>query len=179
MEKTAIFIDLGYLMAVTKKLGNLKINFETFTKAFIDSSREELFRVYVYYCSPFQSDPPTDEEKLRKSNTDRFMARLKRIPRLEIRYGKLTKTNSGDYIQKRVDTYFSIDLVKLAIKKDIQNAILIAGDSDFVPPIKEAKENGVIIKLHFYRDTAQTELLECCDERCEITPEFLNNHKMI
>ncbi|MEK6913404.1 MAG: NYN domain-containing protein [Nanoarchaeota archaeon] len=175
MEKTAIFIDLGYLMSITKQLGNLKLDFDKFSKAFIDISKEDLFRVYVYYCSPFQGDPPTDEEKFRKSNSDRFMRKIKNLPRFEIRLGRLTKTKKGDYIQKRVDTYFSIDLVKLAIKKDIHNAILIAGDSDFVPPILEAKENGVIVKLKYYRDTVQNELLECCDEKSEITAEFLNS----
>jgi uncharacterized LabA/DUF88 family protein len=92
--------------------------------------------------------------------------------------GKLTKTKKGDYVQKRVDTYFSIDLIKLAIKRDINNAILIAGDSDFVPPILEAKENGIIINLKYYRNTVQDELLECCDEKSEITAEFLNKYKL-
>lgn len=177
MDKTAIFIDLGYLNSITKKLGELKIDFDKFAKSFIDEKTEEVYRIYCYYCSPFQSNPPTAEEKLRKSNFDRFMRRLKNMPRFEIRFGKLTKTKRGDYIQKRVDTYFAIDLVKLAVKGIIKNAILIAGDSDFVPPIIEAKENGVIVKLVYYANTVQDEILECCDERQEITAEFLNKFK--
>ncbi|MFA5019755.1 MAG: NYN domain-containing protein [Candidatus Pacearchaeota archaeon] len=174
MDKTAIFVDLGYLNSITKKLGELKIDFDKFIKSFIDENSEELYRVYCYYCYPYQSNPPTPEEKLRKSNVDRFMQRLKKIPRFEIRLGKLSKTKRGDYVQKRVDTYFAIDLVKLAVKGIIKNAIIIAGDSDFVPPIIEAKENGVIVKLFYYRDTIQDELLACCDERKELTAEFLN-----
>jgi len=107
------------------------------------------------------------------------MQRLKKIPRFEIRLGKLSRTRRGDYVQKRVDTYFAIDLVKLSVRGTIKNAILIAGDSDFVPPILEAKENGVIVKLFYYRDTAQDELLECCDEREEITAEILNSFKYV
>jgi len=177
MDKTAVFIDLGYLNSITKKLGEMKIDFEKFAKSFINDKNEELYRVYCYYCPPFQSSPPTDEEKLRKSNFDRFMRRLKNIPRFEIRLGKLTKTRKGDYVQKRVDTYFAIDLVKLAVKGTIKNAILIAGDSDFVPPILEAKENDVIVKLFYYTNTVQDEILECCDEKQEISAEFLNKFK--
>lgn len=173
MDKTAIFIDLGYLNSITKKLGEMKVDYEKFVKLLIDEKNEELYRVYCYYCSPYQSNPPTSEEKLRKSNFDRFMRRLKHIPRFEIRFGKLTKTRKGDYVQKRVDTYFAIDLVKLAVKGTIKNAILIAGDSDFVPPIIEAKENGVIVKLFYYTGTVQDEILECCDEKQEINAEFL------
>lgn len=174
-EKVAIFIDLGYLNAITKNLSNLKINFEKLIKFLIEDGKEELYRVYFYYCPPFQSSPPTPEERLLQSNLDRFIKRLKLIPRVEVRMGKLTKTRRGDFVQKRVDTYFAIDLVKLAVKNSIKKAILIAGDSDFVPPVLEAKENDVIVKIVYYTGTIQTELFECCDERQEINAEFLNS----
>ena len=174
VEKVGIFIDLGYLNAITKNLSNLKINFEKFIKCFIDESKEELYRTYFYYCPPFQSSPPTPEERLMQSNLDRFVKRLKSLPRVEVRMGKLTKTRKGEFIQKRVDTYFAIDLVKLSIKNSIKKAVLIAGDSDFVPPIIEAKENDVIVKLVYYGNNVPSELLEVCDERQEITAEFLN-----
>ncbi len=177
MDKAAVFVDLGYLNSITRNLGNLKINFEKLKTYFIDLSKEEFYRMYVYYCPPFQSNPPTPEEKLRKSNSDRFINMLKTIPRLEIRMGRLAKTKKGDYTQKRVDTYFAIDLVKLAIKSSIQKAILIAGDSDFVPPILEAKENDVIVKVVYYGNTVHDELLNACDERLEITAEILNELK--
>lgn len=173
-EKVAIFIDLGYLNGITKNLGNLKIDFDKLIKCFVDEEKEELYRAYIYYCPPFQSSPPTAEERLMQSNLDKFIKRLKNIPRTEVRMGKLTKTRKGEFIQKRVDTYFAIDLVKLAIKNSIKKAILLAGDSDFLPPILEAKENGVIVKVVYYKDTIQTELFEACDERQEINAEFLN-----
>ena len=173
-EKVAAFIDLGYLNAITKNLGNLKIDFDRLVRYFIDASKEELYRAYIHYCPPFQSSPPTPEERLMQSNLDKFIKKLKNIPRVEVRMGKLTKTRRGDFIQKRVDTYFAIDLVKLAIKNSIKRAILIAGDSDFLPPILEAKENDVIVKVVYYQDTIQSELFEACDERQEINAEFLN-----
>ncbi len=175
MDKTAIFIDLGYMNAITRELGNLKIDFEKFIMSLLNPQTDEIYRVYFYFCSPFQSNPPTDSEKLRKSNHDRFMRKLKSIPRFEIRLGKLSRTKSGDYIQKRVDTHFAIDLVKLSVKNIIKKAILIAGDSDFVPPILEAKENGVIVKLKYYGDKVQDELLEICDEKEKISAEMLNS----
>jgi len=173
-DKVAVFIDLGYLNAITKNLGNLKIDFDKFIKCFIKENKEELYRAYIYYCPPFQGSPPTAEERLMQSNLDKFIKKLKNIPRVEIRMGKLTKTKRGDFIQKRVDAYFAIDLVKLAIKNSIKKAIFVAGDSDFLPPIIEAKENGVIVKVVYYQNTIQDELFESCDEREEINAEFLN-----
>jgi hypothetical protein len=42
MDKTAVFIDLGYLNSITKKLGEMKIDFEKFAKSFINPYNEEL-----------------------------------------------------------------------------------------------------------------------------------------
>ena len=46
-----------------------------------------------------------------------------------------------------VDVLLSIDLVELSAKGNIATAILVAGDSDFVPAVKKAKDNGVRVIL--------------------------------
>lgn len=176
MDKVAVFVDLGYLNKITSNFGNLVVSFEKLQKVLIDETTEQHYRTYVYFCLPYQSNPPTDDEKLRVSQNDRFIRRIKKIPHLEFRAGRLSKKGIS-FVQKRIDTYFAIDLVKLSLQKTIQKAILIAGDSDFVPAIKEGKENGVIIQLLYYPKTVHGELLECCDERKEITPEFLQSVK--
>jgi len=177
MDKVAVFVDLGYINNVTLKFGNLKIDFQKLGIKLIDTNVENHYRTYVYSCPPYQSNPPTDEEKLRKSKYDRFVHNIISKSRIELRSGRLVKRNGGIFTQKRVDTFFAIDLVKLSVQKTIQKAILIAGDSDFVPAIKEAKEQGVIVKLYYYKDTVHNELLECCDEKEEITPELLQSIK--
>lgn len=178
MDKVAIFVDLGYLNHITSQLGNLRIDYNKLSNHFL-SSEETHYRTYVYYCPPYQSNPPTDEEKLKKSKYDKFITVLKKMPRMEIRSGRLVKKSNTTFVQKRVDTYFAIDLVKLSLQKNIQKAILIAGDSDFVPAIKEAKEQGIMVKILYYPGTIHDELRECADEveqlRLDTIKEILYN----
>ncbi|BCZ19190.1 hypothetical protein NHP190012_08320 [Helicobacter sp. NHP19-012] len=39
------------------------------------------------------------------------------------------------------------DIASLAIKKQVEKIVLVANDSDFVPAIKFAKREGVIVQL--------------------------------
>jgi hypothetical protein len=48
-----------------------------------------------------------------------------------------------------VDVLMSIDIVKKSYSKDIKHIILIAGDSDFVPAIKTAKDQDIIVHLFY------------------------------
>jgi uncharacterized LabA/DUF88 family protein len=58
------------------------------------------------------------------------------------------------YAQKRVDIMLGVDLVLLAAKSRIHKAALFTGDSDFIPAIKAAKNEGVNIHL-FHGNRAQ------------------------
>ncbi len=60
----------------------------------------------------------------------------------------------------------------------MDKAILVTGDSDFVPAIKAAKYAGVVIILYYSRGLgvyAHDELLEAVDEKYEITQELIDN----
>ena len=46
-----------------------------------------------------------------------------------------------------VDVHLSIDLVDLSATGKIDTAILVAGDSDFAPAVKKAKNSGVRVIL--------------------------------
>ncbi|WP_157724000.1 hypothetical protein [Thermincola potens] len=74
-----------------------------------------IFRTYYYHCLPYQSNPPTDQERERFSKRQSFYNRLSQLPRYEIRLGKLErrgKTEDGTplFIQKRVDILLGVDL---------------------------------------------------------------------
>lgn len=49
--------------------------------------------------------------------------------------------------QKRVDIKLAVDLVLLASKRQITRAVLVTGDSDFLPAILAAKNEGVVVTL--------------------------------
>lgn len=52
-----------------------------------------------------------------------------------------------DVGQKGVDMRLGLDLVSLALKRIVDQVVLVTGDSDFVPAIKMARREGVEIVL--------------------------------
>lgn len=48
-----------------------------------------------------------------------------------------------DFIQKRVDIKIGLDVASMALKGQIDQIILISGDSDFVPAAKLARREGI------------------------------------
>ncbi len=73
----------------------------------------------------------------------------------------------------------SVDLVRLSSSSKIDKAILVSGDSDFVPAVRVAKDEGVIVEL-FY-STGQNisdELFQVCDDRFVITKEMIDKCTM-
>lgn len=95
---------------------------------------------------------------------------MKKIPRLDFRVGRLQYV-AGTFKQKGVDVCFSVDLVKLSCKGIIDKAVMITGDSDFVPAVNVAKEEGIVTILYYSKKRpmyVHNELLDSCDETYEI-----------
>ncbi|MEW6278149.1 MAG: NYN domain-containing protein, partial [Candidatus Eremiobacterota bacterium] len=178
VDRVACFIDGGYLLSLVKEqFGSVRVDFQKLSNEM--SAGHNLLRVYYYNCPPYQSHQPTQDEIQRKQASDRFHTALQRLPRFEVRLGKLafkgTDQASGRPIfqQKRVDIMLGVDLVQLAATRQIQRAVLLAGDSDFLPAVQVAKQHGVLVAL-WHGPTGQhrsvhQELWDECDERVEIT----------
>lgn len=166
-----MFIDGGYLNKVLEN---------EFARAAIDYGKlaqevaqgTERLRTYYYHCMPYQSNPPTEEEKRRHAAMARFVDALKRLPRFEFRQGKLARRDGG-FEQKRVDIWIAVDLVRLSFSHQISSAVLMTGDSDLVPAIEAAKDAGVVVQLYYSKHSVHQELLQACDERYEIDQAFI------
>jgi uncharacterized LabA/DUF88 family protein len=177
MERAAVFIDGGYFDTVLLTFGRLRIDYHKFAELICGDC--ERFRTYYYHAMPYQSSHPSPEESSNYANMHRFITVLKRLPRFEVRLGKVVKYGDGDPHQKQVDTLIAIDLVKLSAKSHIQKAIIIAGDSDHLPAVKAAKEEGVICELYYLSKnlkgdyTVSRDLFDICDDRFQITKELL------
>lgn len=69
---------------------------------------------------------------------------LYKLLRKEITVDDLTESDlSMDIQQKGVDMKIGLDIASLAYKKLVNQIILIAGDSDFVPAAKHARREGI------------------------------------
>ncbi len=149
-----------------------RINFELFSDLLCGN--KERFRTYVYDCAPYEGSPPTEEEQRRKANHERFVNSLTRLNRFEVRLGKTAfNLHTGEFYQKRVEVLLTVDLMRMAWSRQINTAILVTGNSDFVPAIESAKGAGVLVTL-FYKDCedlngrattkSMDELLSACDD---------------
>lgn len=75
------------------------------------------------------------------------------------------------YVQKEIDIQIGVGLVRLSAKQQVSHAA-IAGDSDLVPALAIAKNEGVLV--HLYPGHApHRKLVEAADERTQITTDFL------
>lgn len=169
--RAAIFIDGGYLL---KAFQEAKINpdYTRFTDYFLAPLRKQvpidLLRCYFYYCPPWMSPTPTEDELRRMAAHDKFVEEIESIERWKVRLGKLEKRRDGDSVvfsQKRVDVMLSVDMVRHAAAGHIQHAVLVAGDSDFIPAVNAAQEHGATITLVCNSDrSAHRDLLKVADE---------------
>ena len=182
MDKVAIFIDGGYLEKILKnEFGQPRIDFGKLSQRMAEktSAGSEIIRTYYYNCPPYQGNPPSREESERYGRKAAFFDGLRRIPRYEVRLGTLSRRGPDskgqyNYEQKMVDVLLSIDLVRLSSKSRISNAAILAGDGDFAPAFRAAKEEAVVVTL-FHGEHRHRQLWEAADERIRIDQPFIDS----
>jgi uncharacterized LabA/DUF88 family protein len=179
MVKAAVFIDGGYFRRVLK---------DVFDEPIIDYSGfcdricggAERIRTYYYDCTPLLPDSPTEEERRRYNAMQKFLHYLQMCRRISIRLGHLRKTGvDSKPRQEGIDLMMSVELVRMSWDHQIDQAILVTGDNDFVHAVKAAKDAGVVTKVYYSRGAptvyAHDELLRECDEKIEITEELIES----
>ena len=174
MGQCAIFIDGGYLTKILENdFARPKLDYQKLSDVLV-GSRERL-RTYYYDCMPYQGNPATQAERLKYSGKAKFIHAITRsVQRFQFRQGKLRKTGTGQFEQKRIDVLLAIDMVRLCSKKQIDIVVLIAGDSDLVPAVEASKEEGAIVQLYYCERSVSDELLNVCDERYEINQALID-----
>lgn len=166
-NRVAIFVDGRYLDRILKDdFNRARVDFRVLVSTM--ARGQDILRTYYYDCLPHQSDPPTQQERVRYAQARRFHDALRMLPRFEVRLGRLQRREDSQgrpfYQQKRVDILLGVDMVQLAAKGHIREAVLLAGDSDFVPAVTAAKSEGVIVSL-FHGTACHGDLVREVDER--------------
>ena len=124
--------------------------------------KDILFRVFYYDCSPFDGKvkKPGETVETDYSQTKAYTAKervlksLAQKERFAVRLGELsfdgwtevkktdpaTGIETTDYVpklkQKGVDMKVGLDMAYMALKHTVDKVVLVAGDSDFVAPMK-------------------------------------------
>ena len=192
MARLAIFIDGGYVDALARDEFSVRVDYDKFVEELVNSVSAktaetlDLLRTYYYHCLPYQSSPPTQEEVEQFAGRRRFFQALSRLDRFQVREGRLTfrgHDSQGKPIfqQKRTDLLLGLDFALISGKHQITHAALIAGDSDFIPAVDVAKQEGIVVCLFHGplknsrgQSTYAQELWDAADVRFEISQDLMN-----
>lgn len=127
---------------------------------------DSLFRTFYYDCRPYggtETDPNGNVIDFAKQGkftaATGFQKDLKSFPQLALRLGdlsfdgwKVDPKNAGQYLpdfkQKSVDMKIGLDIAWMSSKRTIDKIVLVAGDSDFISPMKYARREGVLVYLN-------------------------------
>lgn len=185
MDKSAVFIDGGYISKLTKKHFTnkdktpKKIDFAKLGLILASKCNSELLRTYYYDCAPYISSAPTLDEKRRQEGFDKFMYSLRQLDKFEIRLGRLRKyfNQNGlpEFEQKGVDVKLAIDALNLSLKGKIIKAIFVTGDADFVPVVKAIKDEGIEVYLFFHDSSVHRDILEAVDNKILIDAALIDS----
>jgi len=176
-EKVAIFIDGGYLNKVIKRnFKEVPLDYLKLSTIICSNLNLSRLRTYFYHCMPIVRKN-NNGDLVRQSNMQKFLTKIKRLPRFEVKLGKL-QLIGNQFRQKMIDVLMSLDITNMSYENQIQQAVLIAGDSDFIPAIKKAKDYGVIVHLYYHPSSVHNEILDEVDELHEINQELINSCKI-
>lgn len=182
MNRMAIFIDGAYVdKLLQREFDGVRIHFEHLAAHVSEGS--DLLRVYYYHCLPYCGNPPTEEEQARLESKQRFFNAISRMEKHELRLGQLGWSGIDQqgrpvFTQKIVDILMAVDVMELSATGQIQQAVLVTGDSDFLPLVEKVKKLGVSVVLwHGPESTVHQDLWMACDVRNEITSAFIERIK--
>ncbi|MAG01858.1 NYN domain-containing protein [Candidatus Pacearchaeota archaeon] len=176
MERGVILLDGGYFNRTLKDFFQIeKIDYLKLSKNIINDLDLSNLRTYYYHSLPIVRKGNIDDKR-RFSVMQRFLSELKRLPRFEVKLGKL-QLIGGQFRQKMVDVLMSIDIIKKSLNDEIKHIIIIAGDSDFIPAIKMAKDHDKIVHLFYHPSSVHNALLDEVDELHPITKDLIERWK--
>jgi uncharacterized LabA/DUF88 family protein len=158
-ERVAIFIDAGNMFHASNYL-KIKIDY----KKLINLLKRDrwLLRAYFYTGIPSQDMIQEREDIFQQwKKQEGFLNELQKLG-IKVKTMPLKKTPEG-YIEKGVDVLLATDMVSLAFRNAYDTAILVSGDSDYVPVVEEIQELGKRVENASFKRTSSYELRKVCD----------------
>jgi uncharacterized LabA/DUF88 family protein len=79
------------------------------------------------------------------ADQQRFFSRLKQVQEIRLWTGRMARTNNVWY-EKGVDVQIATHLVAMAYRDEYDVAILVSGDGDLAPAVREVRRLGRIVE---------------------------------
>lgn len=147
------------------------------------SSEDILFRTYYYDSLPFSKtiSNASGKKKIDFSQSPiyqqqhSFIYSLANIDQFALRLGELsfsgwkidardkTKRAKPDFRQKGVDMKIGLDMAWMAGRNTINKIVLVAGDSDFVSPMKLVRREGILVYVYPMGNHIKPQFIEHSD----------------
>jgi len=138
MDRVAIFIDGSNLYHGLKhEAHSTKLDFGKFIEWLL--AGRKLVRTY-YYNAPLNSSDAKAKDQ------QKFFAKLKTIPYLDVRLGRL-EPRGTTFVEKGVDIAIAVDMVSMAFKGHYDVAVLVSSDGDFSVAVKAVKDSGKHVEV--------------------------------
>ena len=174
-HKVAVLIDGGFFLQRFKANNNAMpriADMQPFLTGIMQKVQattpfgtDTLFRAFYYDCRPYgdtQTDPNGNvvnfgtHPKFRAATS--FLNDLRTFPQMALRLGdlsfdgwKIDTRNPGQFIpdfkQKSVDIKLGLDIAWMSSKRTVDKIVLVAGDSDFISPMKFSRREGILVYL--------------------------------
>lgn len=167
-SRVGVFIDGAYLVNVQKSLGRTPgICFRTMLSALVGDRTLVSANLYDTLPPPVRQGDPSIERK------QRFFHALRTTCGFDVKVGRITQINRSEprpvFIQKEVDTWLATDLAIHGARNKIDVAVVIAGDSDFLPPVRAVLGLGVEVELWHGTNNVSRELLQAVSRDITLT----------
>ena len=185
-----MFIDGGHLRVLSRQAGFRyePDHIEAVAHACV-AGDETLLRILYYDCAPYRGSPklPVSGKPAEFRGSDEWLRVLAAKPQFAVRLGTLkfrgfeprripipSSAVSDDdfkprFEQKGVDMRLGLDIAAHAADRSVDRVILVTGDTDCLPIMKQARIAGLqVVLVQFSKQRIARELLWHSDFRRQI-----------
>ncbi len=158
-EKVAIFIDAGNMFHGSNYL-KVKINY----KKLVNLLKRDrwLLRGYFYTGIPTADLNLPKEYREQWKKQKNFLNELQNVG-IKVKTMPLKRTPEG-FIEKGIDILLATDMIVLAYNNAYDTAILVSGDSDYIPVVEMIQQLGKRVENASFKRTSSYELRKVCDD---------------
>lgn len=166
--KSVLLVDGGYLRACARFAKKSYDNpfIEKFCPSCFDQS-EYLFRIFYYDSPQYRGKAylPVSGNQTNFSSSDKWLSDLAKLERFAVRRGTLGfrgwkpkkvpiaagALTDADFTpifeQKGVDMRIGLDIATFAERQSVERILLVSGDTDMIPAMKQARKTGIEVGL--------------------------------
>jgi len=132
------------------------------------------FHMSIYYVGEIKKYPGNKKSALLYASQQSLFSTLRKQG-LIVKLGYLLMSN-GIFHEKGVDVQIAVDMVRGAIKNEYDTVYLFSSDTDLIPAIKTAREEGKKVVYVAFENMISRALQKNCSSYVVITQKMLMQH---